>query len=306
MRPLARSWQRRAVRLLCAACLLGGARAAIAGTPTFADIAPILQARCVVCHAGEAAPRKLRLDSHEAILAGSEQGPVVRSGDPAGSTLIRRVRGQVQPRMPLVGDPLAEREIVLIEKWIAAGLPKGAAPPPPAVARPKPGEPVTYAHVAPLLLQRCAKCHSGRGIMGPPPEGYRLDSYAQTLAPAERVRVIPGNPQASELIRRIRGQSRPRMPFDGPPYLSEDDTRLLETWIAQGARSADGQPSPVPTGARVRLEGTLTGPSKIDDISLRIGSGTRIDKNPRIGDRVRVEAVVESDGGIRATRIRRR
>ena len=45
------------------------------------------------------------------------------------------------------------------------------------------------------------------------------------------------------------------MPFDGPPYLSEDEMRLIERWIAQGARDAEGRRSPVPAGARVRFRG---------------------------------------------------
>lgn len=52
--------------------------------------------------------------------------------------------------------------------------------------------------------------------MGALPEGYLLSSYAATLASGERARVVPGNPVASELVRRIRGQARPRMPYDGP------------------------------------------------------------------------------------------
>ena len=37
--------------------------------------------------------------------------------------------------------------------------------------------------------------------------------------------MVPGKPEASELVRRIRGQAHPRMPFDGPPYLSDDEIR---------------------------------------------------------------------------------
>jgi len=75
----------------------------------------------------------------------------------------------------------------------------------------------TYADVAPIFATRCAKCHAERGLMGPAPEGYRLNSYEATLSTVDRVRVVPGHPEASELVRRIRGQALPRMPFDGPP-----------------------------------------------------------------------------------------
>ena len=65
----------------------------------------------------------------------------------------------------------------------------------------------------------------------------------------ERARVVPGNPVASELVRRIRGQARPRMPYDGPPYLTDAEIDLIVAWIEQGARCraasnrAGGRPS---------------------------------------------------------------
>ncbi|HEX6829488.1 MAG TPA: DUF5666 domain-containing protein, partial [Burkholderiales bacterium] len=172
--------------------------------------------------------------------------------------------------------------------------------------RPKPGEAVTWAHVGPILLQRCARCHSDNGILGAPPEGYRLASYENALSAADRVRIVPGNPGASELVRRIRGLSRPRMPFDGPPWLSEENIRLVEDWVRDGARGADGRPAPVPAGARVRFGGTLTGQWSVDGTPVVVGSDTRIDKEPKVGDRVEVRGVVQADGSVRVTRLRRR
>jgi hypothetical protein len=159
--------------------------------------------------------------------------------------------------------------------------------------------------VGPILLQRCAKCHSDNGILGAPPEGYRLSGYENALSPADRVRIVPGNAGASEVLRRLRGQSRPRMPFDGPPWLSQEDIRLIEEWILQGARGTDGRPAPVPVGARVRFEGTLSAPGEVDGTPLDI-RGARMDKAPRIGDRVEVRGVVQPDGSVRVTRLRRR
>ena len=287
--------------------------AALAAGPAVAagydEVAPIFVARCVVCHSGEAAPLALRLDTLQGVLKGSQKGPVVKAGDTRGSELLRRVRGESQPRMPLVGGPLSNDEIAKLERWVSDGLAPGtgdakAAPPP--VQRPKPGEPVTWTHVAPILLQRCAKCHSDNGIRGAPPEGYRLQSYEFALSASDRVRIVPGNPGASEVVRRIRGMSRPRMPFDGPPYLSEDDTRLIEEWIRQGARSAEGRPAPIPAGARVRFEGTLTGQWSVDGTPIAVDGGTRIDKRPRVGDQVEVRGTLGADGSVRAARLRRR
>ena len=297
-------WTR--VALLAAGC--GLPLAALAAT-SYDDVAPIFAQRCVMCHSGDGAPLGLRLDTREGVMKGSQKGPVVKPGDP-NSELLRRVRGESQPRMPLVGDPLGKDEISRLEAWVADGLAPGKSPDKPAAraapARPGPGQPVTWIHVGPLFLQRCAKCHSDNGIMGAPPEGYRLSSYEAALSAGDRVRIVPGNPGASEVVRRIRGLSRPRMPFDGPPWLPEEDILLIEEWIRQGAASATGARAPIPVGARVRFEGTLTGQWAVDGTPVTVDGGTRIDKGPRIGDRVEVRGSVTSDGRVRVERLRRR
>jgi mono/diheme cytochrome c family protein len=303
-------------RYLCAAALaslLGPAPAVCAQAgPTYADVASMFNERCVICHSGETPPAGLRLDSLDAILKGGARGPVVKSGAPADSELLRRIKGISQPRMPMTGPPfLSETEIATVERWIATGLragsPAASAPPPVTPPRrPKPGERVTYLHVAPIFAARCAKCHTDNGIMGAAPEGLRLTSYQSTLAASDRARVVPGNPGASELMRRVRGQARPRMPFDGPPYLDAQDTRLIEDWIAQGARNAAGESAPLPVGAEVRLHGTLNPGGRLDGLDLVIGPRTRIDKNPEPGDYVQVRGRIDQGGRVVVERLRRR
>lgn len=279
--------------------------------PTYADVAPIFAARCVVCHSGDHAPRGLRLDSYEHVRHGSERGPVVHAGEPGRSELVRRVRGESLPRMPLTGPPfLSEGEIQRLEAWIEGGLARGAAAPtpapPPLPPLPAPGQPVTWTHVAPILTRRCVKCHTADGLRGPPPEGLILSTREQVLSRAERVRVVPGVPDASELVRRIRGQARPRMPFDGPPFLSDEETRVIVDWIAGGAQDESGSPAPIPAGARVRLHGALSARWALDGLPLRVDERTRLDESPAVGSYVRVRGVVEADGGVRALRIRTR
>jgi mono/diheme cytochrome c family protein len=232
---------------------------------------------------------------------------VVIPGDPQRSEIVRRLRGQSLPRMPLTGPPyLPEDQIALIERWIAGGMAMGQAPaatPPPAQAR---ATGVTYADVEPIFLQRCVKCHTDGGVMGPPPEGLRLKTREQILAGSEHIVVVPGSAGASELVRRIRGQARLRMPFDGPPFLSDKEIRLISDWIDQGARDAKGNEAPIPAGRAVRLHGTLTAHWALDDWRLQVSAGTRIDKAPGVGDYVEVRGVVRPDGGMQPTRIRPR
>ena len=302
----------RAARLALA--LLSLASLEAMAQATYQDLKPLFQERCVMCHSGPGAPLGLRLDSYQGVMDGSSNGPVVKPGKPGASELLRRLTGDSQPRMPLTGPPWVPAEdIARVEDWIQAGAPKGSAstadaggeaPPPglPPVAE-RSGE--SFRHVEPILLQRCAKCHSDNGIMGAPPEGLRLSSWEQALGSGERVAVIPGMPRASELWRRVEGLARPRMPYDGPPYLSRDEIDLLERWIARGAPGPEGQRAAVPTGARVRLHGQLTGRWSLDGLPLDV-SGARIRKNPRVGDYVEVRGRVGADGSIRVERLRPR
>lgn len=276
--------------------------------PTFAEVGSLFAERCVICHSGEDAPLGLRLDSHAAVLMGSENGPVVIAGD-ANSPLLLRLRGKVEPRMPLDGPPfLDDAQIAMVAAWIAAGMPDGgavqAAEAPPE--RPAPGEPVTWAHVRTIFLKNCVECHSDNSKMGAPPEGLRLDSLEAVLQGGERLAVLPGNVEMSEIWRRITGLSDPRMPFDGPPWLSDDDTRLLADWIAQGAPDQDGTPAAIPEGREVRLRGTMTAEDAIDGARFVIDGGTRIDDRPRTGGAAEMRGVVGADGTVRATRLRDR
>jgi hypothetical protein len=110
--------------------LLAGAGPAWAEPGTFSNsVASVLEHNCVKCHGPAKQKAGLRLDSHAAILLGSEDGEVVLPADAQGSELVRRVT--LPPSdddfMPS-GDrpPLSPGEITVLEKWIAAGAPATA------------------------------------------------------------------------------------------------------------------------------------------------------------------------------------
>lgn len=303
----------RAARKAAAALLVAGSPST-AGAVDWAELAPLFAQHCTVCHSGDSAPLGLRLDSLDGLLAGSENGPVVVAGDPAASELVRRLRGISQPRMPLTGPPwLEEADITRIEQWIADGMPTGAETADTgdavsASARPEPpgpGEPVLFSHVQPILLARCVKCHR-RADGYQPPEDLVLATYADVLAGGERAVVIPGRPLHSELIRRVRGLSQPRMPFDGPPWLDETEIALLGRWIADGARDAEGRPATVPPGREVRYRGILTERWAVDGAEVVVDGETRMRELPAVGEPAEIRGVVLPDGRVRATRIRRR
>jgi hypothetical protein len=142
--------------------------------------------------------------------------------------------------------------------------------------------------------------------MGAPPEGLRLDSYANVIAGGERVALIPGKPDHSELIRRVEGNAGPRMPFDGPPWLEPEDIALLRRWVAGGAKDSEGKLAPIPVGREVRFRGKMTGPSSVDGALFESSGQIRINKNPEPGDQIEVRGTVDAEGNVRATRLRQR
>lgn len=100
------------------------------------------------------------------------------------------------------------------------------------------GAEVDFNHdVRPLLNERCATCHGGVRREGGLSLLFRSDALDTTES--GRRAIVPGDPGASELLRRV-GHHDPeeRMPPEGPP-LSDDEVATLRRWIAQGAPWAD-------------------------------------------------------------------
>jgi len=95
------------------------------------------------------------------------------------------------------------------------------------------GKAATYADVAAIISKyHCTVCHGGVD----PRDGLSLESYAKILKGGEDGPVvIAGDPGKSELVRRIKGLSEPRMPYTGPPWLTDDEIGTIEQWISAGA-----------------------------------------------------------------------
>lgn len=281
-----------------------------AAAETWETVSILFQERCVMCHSGNSAPLGLHLDSFDGVMVGSENGAVVISGAADTSPLYHRITGSAEPRMPLDGPPfLEDAEIAAIADWISSGAagPKTDTP----VAQTAPADPredgkIVYSEVARIFGRSCIECHSGSGKLDAPPEGLRLDSYEAILAGGDRIVVIPGNAAASEVVRRITGMASPRMPFDGPPWLSDEDTALIVDWIVGGALSDAGEEAPMPVGGRVRLRGVMTGPNEIDGAAFAVTGQTRIDDQVSVGDGAEVRARIALDGSLVAERLRDR
>jgi hypothetical protein len=90
----------------------------------------------------------------------------------------------------------------------------------------------------------CTNCHTDTGRV--PTGGMNLNhgvAYDQLVnAPAHgkagAIRVIPGDPDSSYLIQKLEGAAGivgRRMPFSGPPYMTDGQILVIRRWIAIGA-----------------------------------------------------------------------
>jgi hypothetical protein len=103
-----------------------------------------------------------------------------------------------------------------------------------------PGVPVVLGQAAvdfqrdirPLLSGRCFKCHGPSAHKGK----LRLD---QRDWATKRQAIVPGKPEASELVRRVLAGDKERMPpTEAGDRLKPEQVALLKEWIKQGAEFA--------------------------------------------------------------------
>jgi cytochrome c553 len=83
--------------------------------------------------------------------------------------------------------------------------------------------------VAPILEQRCIRCHK--------PGNDKSKLSLATLADlTANEYIVPGDPEASYLLEVVSaaGSAKPLMPKEGPPLTAEEVERL-RVWIAEGA-----------------------------------------------------------------------
>jgi hypothetical protein len=90
----------------------------------------------------------------------------------------------------------------------------------------------------------CVTCHTATGRT--PSGGLNLDhalAYDQLVNVPSRqrpdlMRVTPGNPDASYMVHKIEGRTSiigRRMPFNGPPFLTDGQIQIMRRWIDIGA-----------------------------------------------------------------------
>lgn len=95
--------------------------AADATPVTYATIKPIFDSRCVGCHGADDPKDGVNLTDYASVMKGGKDGPIVVSGEPSASLLLKVIDGSESPRMPFKQDPLTQEQIDQVSQWIAQG-----------------------------------------------------------------------------------------------------------------------------------------------------------------------------------------
>lgn len=222
------------VASLCLGGLLPAAAAFVSEPPRWeSDVQPVLAERCSKCHGASVQKAALDLSSLAGLQAGGESGEAL-TGETADDALLwAMIDGEAMP--PEGEPPLTDSERDVIRRWLDAGAPADQSLQPADRA-------VNQHDVSPILLLRCAPCH-----------GAQRQDAELDLRTAAAIRaggrsgpvIVPGDADASPLIRRIESQQCPPAQlllkfFVRRPDAHEVDT--LRAWIDGGAMVADIEP----------------------------------------------------------------
>jgi mono/diheme cytochrome c family protein len=221
-----------------------------AGRRLFIDhVHPALEKHCVMCHSGELKKGGLDLSTRDGLVHGGVTGPAIIAGSAKASLLYKLVAHEQEPAMPYKAEKLPEEIIARIAEWINAGAPydqpSNGDPSNDQSAMPvnKPagvslgsavnsGSRLFVEQVRPVLEMQCLICHGGTKAKR---SGFDLSTREGLLRGGDNgPAVIPGNAQASLLLKRVRHELQPGMPFQGKK-LSEEAIARIEEWIKAGA-----------------------------------------------------------------------
>lgn len=89
-------------------------------------VRPLLIENCTSCHGEKKQEASLRLDTREGLLKGSDKGPIIVTGEPDASRLIKAIQYAGEPKMPPKGK-LPPDAIEALVAWIKLGAPYPAS-----------------------------------------------------------------------------------------------------------------------------------------------------------------------------------
>ena len=201
-----------------------------AGEQVFVEyIRPLLDNQCLTCHSGERPQSGLDLSSRESMLKGGTRGPAIVPGDPKASVLYKLVARESDPPMPPGPNAALSKDLVAkIAEWIQAGAPYGTA----VTSK---GAGGFDEHVRPVFEAKCLGCHAGNGKRA----GLDLSSREALMRGGDDgAVVVPGKADSSLLMKRLRHEVQPGMPFQSAK-LPDDVIARIADWINAGAPYSD-------------------------------------------------------------------
>jgi hypothetical protein len=202
-----------------------------------AELKPVFAEKCVYCHhtanvTGVDLTRPfdpvLGIVGRPSSRVRSAARLLVDPGNPRNSFVLDKVirdnlafelEGNAMPwQIPMLGA----ESISAIRGWISGGAGDGAS---------------FRSEVAPIFAERCVSCHNPNSAQEPDlTQPFDSVVGVVNVAAGNGVRVVPGDPDASLLVKDIEGKAEGSvpMPFQ-PERLTEADVSVLIRWISQGA-----------------------------------------------------------------------
>jgi mono/diheme cytochrome c family protein len=197
--------RRNAIALLLSFTFVRFACGADAGALWSKKVQPLFDVHCVKCHGPIEQKNGLELDTPEAVLKGSEDGPVIVPGKPEESLLLANLAPKADPHMP-PKKQLSDAEREAVREWIAA---LAAAPAEPAA---KPKEARKFESVTAAIDTLIAEGWEQRGVKPAAPADDRawcrrvhldLAGRIPTQAEAEEFLNAPAETKRAALVDRL-------------------------------------------------------------------------------------------------------
>ena len=229
------------------------------------DIAPILVANCTGCHSGDGnglKRGKLDLSTFERILKGTPDHKVVLAGNPDESTLVGRIKGDIEPRMPQGANAmLSDAAIRKIERWVKEGatLDSGNDPKKPIASYAASADQVRKAEVAKLPLgerdkkieqvglQRFKQANAGLKPEVVPSEHFMFFSNLSKDRATSTLKTLESQ---YNYLKRILGQAATNWPEKVSIYAFSSRKDFVEFVRTVESRPTSTPRKPLPPGFR--------------------------------------------------------